>query len=407
MGGYFLALNLATFFANIARFGMENTLLRFVSEALGVGDGARVRRVIHAGGILFLLIAGTAGMLFPFAGRFLATEVFASEALANVIPWVSLWMVLLAFQFFVAETFRGFQAIGMSVVFGGLLTSAVSVFLLAFMMFGAMDTGLGDVLTLIAVAAGLNALLAGGLLQKRLLRYPPVERWKQEARDILEHSWPLLIHNLTLFVVLQSDLWLLGAYRPDEEVAIYGAAARVVILIGVALVIINSVVPPLISRLNVNNERRRMERILRTTATLAFIPALSALIVFVFFGSSILGVVFGEYYREGGTILTTLGMGQAVSVFVGSCGYTLIMTGHRQSVMRISVLSAVAALLLGFLAVRSYGAIGVAVAFSATTVCGQMATLFITKIRCGVWTHAGAGPLLDLLRNNGVFRYPA
>ena len=34
MGIYFLAFNLATFFSIFARMGLENTLLRFISEAL-------------------------------------------------------------------------------------------------------------------------------------------------------------------------------------------------------------------------------------------------------------------------------------------------------------------------------------------------------------------------------------
>jgi O-antigen/teichoic acid export membrane protein len=39
----------------------------------------------------------------------------------------------------------------------------------------------------------------------------------------------------------------MGAFRPHTEVAVYGAASRLVILVAMPLVIVNSVVPPLIA----------------------------------------------------------------------------------------------------------------------------------------------------------------
>ncbi|RWX50785.1 Polysaccharide biosynthesis protein, partial [Candidatus Electrothrix marina] len=57
MGAYFLAFNLATFFSIFSRMGIDNTLQRFVAEALGRNQAHIACTVIRKGLTLILTSA--------------------------------------------------------------------------------------------------------------------------------------------------------------------------------------------------------------------------------------------------------------------------------------------------------------------------------------------------------------
>jgi O-antigen/teichoic acid export membrane protein len=390
MGAYFLAFNLATFFSIVARLGLENTLLRFVSEAISRNQPGRVRAVIQKGLILALIGAAVVAVaVYTVAGTWLAERLFHSRALGAVASFVAIWLVLLAFQFLFGEIFRAFQDIRASVLCGGLITATVTVVCLSlYGLIGGRAT-LNQVLQWVLAAGATNIILAVWMLRRKLRSLRPDRKAGASYLGIAEHSWPLLLNACTIFIMAQSDLWILAAFRPDNEVAVYGAVARLVLLTGMTLAIVNAVVPPLITRLNVQGQTHQLERILRTTATLAAIPAFAVLAIFMLFGDTVLGLVFGNYYRVGATVLLILSLGQGANVYAGSCGYTLIMTGHRKTMMLISVASAAVGVTSGLAWVQSYGATGVAAGFAMATVLQQALMLGFARYQCGVWTHAG------------------
>ena len=390
MGAYFLALNLATFFSILARLGLENTLLRFISEAMGHDDAGRAREVIRKG--LVLASGGasiTAVVVFLGAGPWLAEHLFHSKALGVVIGFVAIWVMLLAFQFLVGEIFRAFQDIRSAALFGGVITATATVsFLAIFQAIHGYST-LAQAMPLVLVAGAINLALAGWILKRKVAAYPTVsgDGRRVTYRELAGHSWPLLLNAVTLFVIAQSDLWILAAFRPDEEVAIYGAAARLVLVAGMALSIVNAVVPPVIARMNSQGCKRDLERILRLMATLSAGPAIVVLATFVISGNAVLGFIFGDCYRAGAAVLAILSLGQVLNVFVGSCGYVLILGGFQRVVLSISVGCSLLLLALGVLLVNEFGLEGLAVAAALAGACQQISMLFAAKNYCGVWTH--------------------
>lgn len=405
MGAYFLAFNIATFLAIFARMGLENTLLRFISEAMGRKQPGRARAVIKKGILLAFLGAAVVGVgFYAGLGGWLAKYLFHSMVLGAVVGFIAIWIILLAFQSLFAEIFRGFQDIRAAVLFGGLLTAGgttVMVALYWFIIAGHLT--LNQVLPWVLAAGAINIALAIWVLKPKFHVLAPSRTETVSYRELADHSWPLLFSTLTFAIMAQSDLWILAAFRSDQEVAIYGAATRLVAMTGMVLAIVNAVVPPLIARLNVQNQKERLERILRTTATLAAIPALMALLVFTFFGDEVLGLLFGAYYRSGATILVILSVGQAVSVCVGSCGITLMMMGHQRTLLIISIVSALVSVSSGFIWVQMYGATGVAMATTVAMVLQQILMLFFARYRCEIWTHAGLGFTRDFRKLKEAF----
>jgi O-antigen/teichoic acid export membrane protein len=216
--------------------------------------------------------------------------------------------------------------------------------------------------------------------------------------EIVRLALPLSVTNLTVLGLTQADLWILGAFRPAEEVAIYGAAARAVVLVAMPLLVINTVLAPTIAEMYAQGRKRELERVLRATATVAGIPAFLTLVAFILFGGPILGLVFGDYYREGATILALLSMAHLVNVWSGAGSAVLAFTGHQTTMMALAVAGGLITVMAGLGAVGPYGATGVAGAAAAGISAYNTVLWLVAKRKTGMWTHVGFRGLSDVMR---------
>jgi O-antigen/teichoic acid export membrane protein len=177
-------------------------------------------------------------------------------------------------------------------------------------------------------------------------------------------AMPLLIVSISNFAVIQADVWILGAYLADEQVAIYAAAARLVALISMPLQIASAVISPTIAALSNQKRHDELERLVRGVATVTGLPSAAVVVSFMFAGESILGLVYGDYYRAGASVLVLLSLARLVYAWTGPCGILLIMSGHQGSAMWITVVSSMVSVAGAFFFVR-FGVIGVAASFAA------------------------------------------
>jgi O-antigen/teichoic acid export membrane protein len=246
------------------------------------------------------------------------------------------------------------------------------------------------VLSFAVISVAASAAIGGFTLFKKVAALPGTGNAEEDngIGATLSVAWPLLIANLTHFAVTQADVWILGAFCPQEELAVYGAAARLMSIIVMPLMLLNAVVPPIIAELHVQGKKAAMETTLRSTAAIAGFPAFITLLAFIFFGKPILTLVYGGFYAKGAVVLAILSLGQLVNVWAGSCGITLMMTGNQTSRMAIALASALLAIGGGLWAVQSHGMVGVAIAAAFTMMCQNVAMVLFVKSKVGVWTHA-------------------
>ena len=391
MGAYFITFSIVSVSAVLAQMGLNQTVVRCVAESLGVDRPGRaraaIRKVFRFGTFGVFLVSGILGI---GAGRWLARNVFHSGLIEGVIGLAIVWTVIISFQNLLAETFRGFHDIRLATIFGGQFLGGLAAGVISGLSFALLlgikgVSNLYQILILTIIAGAVSVFFGGMMLWQRI---GDLEGDGQiEGKEILAIAWPVLITNLTVLVLSQADIWILGIFRPQEEVAIYGAVARLVILVAMPLSIIKAVVPPLIAEMYAQGKRTELEHILRSAATLAWIPAFVALLVFLLFGKSILSFVYGGHYREGAIVLLLLSVGQLVNVWVGSCGLTLIMTGYQAELMMITVACGILTIVGAMWLVKTYGAIGVASIVTAAITLQNILMLLVAKYKTGIWTH--------------------
>ena len=240
----------------------------------------------------------TGGLLSSALGDWLLRDVFGSAVLMDAKGLLALWIAMLAYQAMFAEVFRGFQWINLSVLFGGVLTAVLTLGCVAWAWRGDGESALTDVLFLFVFAGAVNGAVAFYALRRRLSGVgvrPPMGK-AVTSPQILAHSFPLLLTQLMLFVMFKGDIWIVAAFRGEQEVAIYGAAARIVLFTNMMFTIVNAVLPPMLAELNAQGLTADMERLLRQTATIAALPALFLLAILIGAGGPVLRLVFGVHH---------------------------------------------------------------------------------------------------------------
>jgi O-antigen/teichoic acid export membrane protein len=402
LGAYFLAFSVVSVGSLVGLLGLDQAVVRLMAESVDMKQFERARYAL--GRVLSLAGLGAVGAALTYLlfGKFLETHVFRAPALVAVTGLVAAWIVVVALQLLIAEVFRGLHDIRLASIFfslgnGVLLTTSLGVLWLL-----VDQTTLSSVLLLAIGSSLISTILAAWLLHRKVTSFPSesIAANIEGFGDLLRLAWPLLVMNVTLIALGQGyvDLWIIGAFLSEQDVAIFGAAARAVTLVVLPILIVNSVVSPLISGMYAQGRTQHLERALRATATLAAIPTLLTWAAFLLFGGPVLGLLFGPFYSEGAVVLALLGTGQLANVLVGPCGATLTMTGHQRVAMLITVAGGLLIVVAALALVVPYGTTGVAAATASGIVVTNVAYWLAVRRNTGMWTHAGFGIFFHLLK---------
>ena len=397
-GTYILGLSILSFGITAGTLGLNQVAVRFIAENLESDRQPVLRAVLRS--IFGLGAAGaiTLALVLLLAMPLLANRLFNSPGLASVGGLLAGWIVVAVLEQLIAESFRGFHDIRNASLFSGsrmgLSASIILAGGLAILWVMQGETSLLTVVWL-AFLAGASSTLLGFLLLARKVSTLPQGGGSPPSRlTLMRVARPLLMYRVSLYLLVQSDIWILSAMQPQSDVAIYGTALRLVHLVVLPLAVVNAVVPPFIVQLYAAGQTARLERLLRTATTLIGVPSALGLAVLMAFGGQVMGWLFGDFFRDGATIIVILCLGKLVNAWSGSCGLVLSLTGHESTFMRITVSTSIATVAFGIWATSQYGGVGLATAISAGIAVQNGLKLIYARRLTGIWTHASFSPAL-------------
>lgn len=386
MGDYVFAQSLVFSISLIAQLGLGSTAVKLVARFSTINDHDAVKKsIIHVLrlGLISALIIATFFIVF---GKY-------ANISQNLLYIGAIWIIILTIQKLLAEILRGFHDIRAAAFIGGaslggLITYIITAGILAIVWHFFGNINLFNVFTLIIVS-GVLSLIWGGQYLFKILRSNKskiTQSRKVFAKQVLWMSLPVLVDSLMLLLLSQSGIWVLRVFRTSPEVALYGTALRLAALTAVPLNVIHAITAPTIAELFQKEQEKKLEFILRGLATLATIPAVSTLLIFFVAGADILGLIYGDFYRAGAPALIIMTVGSVASVAAGSCGQSLIMSGHQKSLMIASMVSGLLTLTIELIVVQRYGILGVATAMAIGILFKNGLMLIANKYQTGIWT---------------------
>ena len=385
VGFYFLCFSLVSILSLVSQLGMNIAVVRLIAESLSNNRREQAASVA----MLALQLVGKAVVILSCLGVFYAfirpPEIFASLSLDRYVLLVlALWFSSQTMLGITAECLRGYHDVRAATLYGVTLPGLLSVAFM-FILWGLAGTSrIETVLGLLAGSIALSTVLGAVRLRNKML--PSHGNGRMDLSGLISVAWPMWSTNITLLLLTQADIWIIGSFLTVDDVAVYGAATRLILAISISLMILNSVVSPFIADLYSRQEHARLERTLRTGTTLAAIPSALVLVVFYLAGEPLLELLYGPFYSNGYLVLVVLGAGQLFNVISGPCGMVLLMTGYQRTMMVISVITSALAIVTSIYAAIHVGILGVAAVFSGAMIVQNFLMMYFARKRTGINT---------------------
>jgi O-antigen/teichoic acid export membrane protein len=235
------------------------------------------------------------------------------------------------------------------------------------------------------VAAAVTAFSFGAwkLHQVRpaALKAHPQPRY--EVRAWLGSLLPLALLPAVQYIKLNTDIVMLGAFRPSGDVGIYKVAASTALLVAFGLNAINMVVAPYFAKLYAHGDMTALQRLAVYSARAAFAIALPVVLVIWVFGEQLLALFFGNSFSGGHFALSVLATGQLFHAGLGAPGMLLTMSDHAQDTLRANVLGAVLNVILNAILIPSYGIDGACVATAVSIFVWKTMLWWLARSRTG------------------------
>ena len=334
--------------------GLPFSLLRFISETVGRGEQAKVLGLLSWAWRLEIGAALVGGGVMVGAGVLGASPATA-WLLAGLVCALAVLQTVPAAVLGGLQSWRGVSILGL--VTGGLATVGI---------FGVLAAG-GGIVGMFAVEVVIGAvnLVISGILARRLLRSlaPAPADDRELRRRVIRYAAVGTINTFLGFVVWRrAEFLFLKAYSSDEQIALYSIAFAAVFALNQLSQAVAGVISPAFATLLGAGRMDRIRSGYSRTLRLVLLLTLPLTAATVTLGPAALGLVYGDAYRDAGTLLVIMGA-LLPAISTGSVGRALLGGLGRQRVnLIITVVAASLNVALNFILIPRYDAVGAALA---------------------------------------------
>lgn len=191
-----------------------------------------------------------------------------------------------------------------------------------------------------------------------------IQQWQFQAaygRNLLRTAWPLIISGMAVAAYMRIDQLMLAQLVGEEAVGTYAVAVRLSEMWYFIPGALATSIFPAVIQSKKSNESLYRKRVQRYFNMMVFISYTIAIPISIL-SSTIVLVLFGEAYRESGTLL-------AILVWAGvwvSLGLARTSVLHAEDLLRFSayatIMGAIINIVLNLILIPQIGAIGCAIA---------------------------------------------
>lgn len=346
-GIFSYAISLITLLTVFTDIGISPLLIREASKYSY--DPAHQRKVISTSfivKIMFILVGVAIVLLF---GRFFTSI----EGVKAILPIAAFVLAFDSMREFGASLIRAtermeretmaFLLTNAAIVAIGFIFFRISETVGAFTYAYALGTGIGMAVTFYAVRDKLTGLFSN-------FSFPVL-------KSLLESGWPLTISGILGMLMINTDIILLGWFQSAEDVGLYSAAQRIVLLLYLVPSVITASALPLFSRL-ANKEDEKLRRILELILSFIFLVAIPIAVGGVILGKPIMEFVFGSAYLAGALSFQILLATILIDFPVTVLNNVAFVYNKQKSLIIYSAIGGISNVIFDFLLIPQFGIAG-------------------------------------------------
>jgi len=393
IGEVILAITVVRISAQIAKFGMEETMMKFMPLYIDQKDDSLLKGTVTFA-LKFCMLFSVVFMLLVFlSSKFIATSIFHSEALLKLLP-----VAVLAIPAWVIRDVIGGIMKGYKDAFRALLPEAlISPFfkIIIFLLLTLKQAS--PLYAIIAFAAGemISVIVSLRFLQAGTRALKPLTP-RYERKRVLDVAYTIIFTSMSVLLYTQADVWILGMMTSTETVGIYGIASKLVLLVYFPLMAFAAVVPSVISSVHASGNLTELKKVVRESTRWILSTAMPIILILLLEGEHILRIFYGAEFAAGYTVLVILIAGQLIKAGAGLIGVLLQMTGEHKIYMKVNILWGVLNIILNILLIPRYGMLGAAMATAFCLSMVDIISIFIIRKRLLILTLA-EGVLFDIV----------
>lgn len=385
VGEVILALTVVRISVHIAKFGMEETMMKFIPLYIDQKDDSRLKGTISFAIKFCLLVSAIFMLSILLLSKFISVNIFHSEGLLKLMPVIVMIIPVWAVRDLIGGILRGYKD-----AFRALIPEyLVSPFFRIVIFLMLTLKGVSSLYAVIAFLAGeiLSLAVSIKFLKNILQKLRPVKK-QCDTKKVFDVAHTIVFTGMSILLYTQADIWILGMFKSTEIVGVYGVAAKLVLLVYFPIMAFAAVIPSLISVIHTSGDIQELRRIVSESSRWILSLSMPIMLILVLEGRFILKYFYGPAFEAGYAVLLILVLGQMVKAGAGLIGVILQMTGEHKVYMKINILWGILNIILNILLVPGYGMIGAA---AATAFCLSMVDIiciFVIRKRLSVLTLA-------------------
>ncbi|MFO8099858.1 MAG: flippase [Salinibacter sp.] len=392
-GLYSLGLTVLRLAQSVATLGLQNGIVRYAAPSYERGDTARVKGTFRAAAGLGLAASLVIGGALFLSSSWIATAVFDDPRMAWILAVFSCGLPFYVLTYLASRMARALSQMQIDVLLDSILQPALFLVLVGVLL----AVGQGFTAALYAFLA--STVLAAGAGMYAIYRlFPPLlSRLSAdyEVRSLLRFSLPVVGVTLSSIGMTYADRFMLGMLSTAEAVGAYQAAASLSVQMRFVLFAVTAAFSPIISDLYHNGRLEALDRLYADTVRWILVTTLPAALILVTFAPDIMSI-WGPGFRDGAPLLRLLTIAYLIVAGVGSVGQMLQMSDHQDFVFVVSTSMAILNLVLNWVFIQWYGAVGAALATGLTQVLGNAVQMI------AIYTLVGIQPFRGNLWKPGV-----
>jgi O-antigen/teichoic acid export membrane protein len=377
-GLFSLGLTIMAIMSVISRWGTDQVLLKQVG-AHWETDPTIARDYAMSAIKLVLSLSLIISVLISFFNEDIAIKIFNKPEFSEVLFWFGLIITPLSLNWTLAEAYKGKGMPVLSTYLQSVITPLIAI-VSAIFLFYLVEHNLTS-FTFSYGAGTLAALLISFLLWRIVFKnFQTTSSIK--IKQVFAEGWPMLLITSGALVMSWSDMIIIGIFSSAEEVGIYSAASKTVLVTSLILVAMNSITAPKYSKIYREGRLDKLAILAQNSSKILIVLVTVPTTLLLVFPKWVMSI-FGEEYIAGATILMVLAIGQFINVATGSVGYILTMTGNENVYRNIMLITAFLNILLSIYLFQVFGTFGVAIATAISISIWNIWSLYVIKKNLG------------------------
>lgn len=379
-----IAEALVTTAAGFLSLGLAPLAMRYIPEYRVTGASGAIHRLVLLGIIVLGCLGGVgAVVLRPLALALPDLAGIPVEA-ADVLGILSLSLPGTMIVFFLAQSLRGFEEIGIVVFSTSVLMLSAKV-AITLLLFRTIDVSVSSYAWAV-VFAHLLAALPMALVLWLILRALPAEKRPTPVnwRAWYSFAGTNYANGLLSTLVGTLDRVVIGALLGPTSVGVFMVVRQLQQFPMVFHQVVLTVIAPIFARLKAAQDMDGLAHHLHLANDWVVRLAAGIILVMALHAGLLLGL-FGPGFADQGTeLMLFMTLAAAVNLGTGPVGILLNMAGHHVPLLRISVLTSLFTFGCYLVLIPLLGLVGAGLAVLFANVANNGAAIWLTKTRLGI-----------------------